>query len=393
MIDVVNLVTLLTFLILAPIVLVTCVFALELLAGLAPLQGVVGNAPARTVIVIPAHDEEAVICGTVAELKSETGGDFAVLVVADNCVDGTAAAARCAGAEVVIRTDPKRRGKGFALAAARDHLRADPPEVVIVVDADCRIDADSMRALAGAANATAHACQAINLLSPDLAAPPMVQISTFAFVIKNLIRQRGLQRLAGQAHLTGTGMALPWAIFAEADLGGANIVEDLALGLHLAERRLPPRLIEQAKVWSPSASAAGTLVQRRRWEGGYIATALRTAPKALARSLGRADLRGMFAALDLCIPPLALLVVLNGIAFLFASAVYAVGAGPWPLIVQVSAGIVAFGLLVLAWAREGRRFASGSTLLRLPIYVFWKIPMYIGLLRRGAPKEWLRTGR
>jgi len=37
--------------------------------------------------------------------------------------------------------------------------------------------------------------------------------------------------------------------------------------------------------------------------------------------------------------------------------------------------------------------ASGTTLLRLPLYVLWKIPLYFGLARRGAPREWLRTGR
>lgn len=392
MIEGVNLLTLATILILTPIVLITAFFALELLAGLTPLSPV-ASGPGRATIVIPAHDEEAVIARTVAELKREAAGDFIVLVVADNCTDGTAAAAQAAGAEIVTRIDPERRGKGFALAAARDHLRSAPPDVVIVVDADCRIDGESLHALAGAAAGSMRACQAINLLSPDLGASAMVQISTFAFVIKNLIRQRGLQRLAGRAHLTGTGMALPWPIFATADLGGSNIVEDLALGLELAERATPPALIEHATVWSPSASAAGTLVQRRRWEGGYIATALRTVPQALGRSLRRADLRGIFAALDLSVPPLALLFVLNGFGFLLALAGFGLGSAAWPLLLQVCVGLIALGLVVLAWAREGRRFASGATLLRLPFYVLWKIPMYLGLVRRGAPKEWLRTGR
>jgi cellulose synthase/poly-beta-1,6-N-acetylglucosamine synthase-like glycosyltransferase len=392
MIAAVNYLSLVVMVILAPVVLVTAVFAVELLFGLAPLKPPAASGPTRAIIIIPAHDEEAVIALTASELKREAG-DFAVLVVADNCTDGTADAARSAGAEVVVREDPDRRGKGFALAAARDHLRGDPPDVVIVVDADCRIDASSLRALAQAAGGTKRACQAINLLAPDLSAPAMVQISTFAFVIKNLIRQRGLQRVARRAHLTGTGMALPWTIFAVADLGGANIVEDLALGLELAERASPPLLIEEATVWSPSASAAGTLVQRRRWEGGYIATSLKAAPRAIGRSLARADLRGLFAALDLCVPPLALLFVLNGLAFLLALAAFAFGGALWPLLIQVGTGLIAFGLLVLAWGREGRRFASGSTLLRLPFYVLWKVPMYVGLVRRGVPKEWLRTGR
>src|SRR5206468_6046350 len=172
----------------------------------------------------------------------------------------------------------------YALAAAREHLRGKRVDVVVVLDADCRIDADSLHALIATAGQAARPCQAVNLLAPDLSAGPLVQISSFAFMIKNLVRQRALQRLAGRGHLTGTGMALPWSIFEQANVGGANIVEDLALGLELAERSAPPTLVEQATVWSPAASAGGTLVQRRRWEGGFLATMLQTAPGALVRS-------------------------------------------------------------------------------------------------------------
>lgn len=380
--------------ILAPIVIVTGFFAIEVLAGLSRLRT---PHPAsrmfRAVVVIPAHDEQAVIGATVTELMSMAGDGFAVLVVADNCSDGTATAAQSAGAEVVVRTDPERRGKGFALAAARAHLATDAPHVVVVMDADCRTDGESLRTLAATAVVTGRACQAVNLLAPDLSAPVMVQISTFAFVIKNLIRQRGLQRLAGRVHLTGTGMALPWTIFDRVDLGGANIVEDLALGLELAKRAAPPVFVEGATVWSPPASPDGTLVQRRRWEGGFLVTALRTAPRAFARSILRADAPGLFAALDLSVPPLALLFMLNAVGLLLAITGALIGAAAWPMVVQLTIGILACVALAIAWSREGRGFASGATLLRLPLYVVWKLPMYLGLVRRGAPKEWLRTGR
>ena len=379
--------------ILTPIVLVTAFFAVEVICGLWPVRSPTpARESVRTVIVIPAHDEEAVIARTVAELKREAAEAARILVVADNCSDATAAVAHSAGAELITRNDSERRGKGFALAAARGHLSNDPPDVVIVLDADCRMDGASLRILAATAARSRRACQATNLLAPQPGGPVMVQISTLAFMIKNLVRQRGLMRLAGRVHLNGTGMALPWPVFADADLGGSNIVEDLALGLELAGTATAPILVEGARVWSPAASAGGTLVQRRRWEGGYLATALRKAPSALLRSIAHGDLRGICAALDLSIPPLALLFVFNAVAFVLALAATLVGAAAWPLVVQVAVGIIAAIALWLAWVREGRIFASGATLLRLPIYVLWKLPMYFGLARRGAPKEWLRTG-
>jgi cellulose synthase/poly-beta-1,6-N-acetylglucosamine synthase-like glycosyltransferase len=387
-------ISIVTALILAPIVIVTAFFGIEVLAGLSPLRrSLQSTGSFRAAIVVPANDEEAVIGGTVEALKDAAGGAFALLVVADNCTDGTAQVARAAGAEVLERSDLQQRGKGFALAAARDHLRGDPPEIVFVIDADCRIGGPSLSALVNAAGATRRACQAVYLFEPDPKSPALVQISSFAFMIKNLVRQRGLQRLAQRAHLTGTGMALPWKVFDAANLGGSNIVEDLALGLELAERDAAPMLVEGATVWSPVASGPGTLVQRRRWEGGYLATAIRTAPRALGRSVARRDIRGIAAALDLSVPPLALLFVLNALAFLFALVAALVGASPWPSLIQVAVGFFAAAALVAAWSREGRRYASAGTLLRLPIYVLWKLPMYLGLARRGAPTEWLRPGR
>jgi cellulose synthase/poly-beta-1,6-N-acetylglucosamine synthase-like glycosyltransferase len=388
-----NLITLVSIVILAPLIVVTGFFALEVIAGLYPLRSV---APAQgpdstAVIIIPAHDEEAVIEATVRETLDAAAGEIGLLVVADNCADRTADLARSAGARVLVRNDPDHRGKGFALAAAREHLRSDPPGVVIVLDADCRIDTQSLRALAVCG--AARPCQAVNLLAPDLTAGPLVQLSSFAFMVKNLIRQRALQRLANRAHLTGTGMALPWRAFEGANLGGSNIVEDLALGLELAERAAPPMLVEAATVWSPAASAGGTLIQRRRWEGGFLATMLSTAPAALVRSLRRGDVRGLCAALDLCIPPLALLVMLNAAALALALLAVFAGGAVGPAIVQVAVGALAAVAIMLAWLKEGRRFASAATLLRLPFYVLWKLPMYLGLARRGAPKDWLRTGR
>jgi cellulose synthase/poly-beta-1,6-N-acetylglucosamine synthase-like glycosyltransferase len=294
---------------------------------------------------------------------------------------------------VIVRNEPDRRGKGFALAAAREHLRGAPPGVVAVIDADCRIDRESLVALVSEAARSSRPSQAINLLAGDLRAPALVQISNFAFMIKNLVRQRGLQRLAGRVHLTGTGMALPWAAFAAADLANANIVEDLALGVDLAGRAAMPMLVSQAIVWSPASSSRGTLVQRRRWEGGYLAVALKTAPAALLQSVRRANLKDFCAALDLWIPPVALLVLLNCLGLALAGLHVLAGGAAWPLVVQLAVGFVAALSITAAWWFEGRQLVSGRALLGLPFYVLWKLPMYAGLVRRGAPKEWLRTGR
>jgi cellulose synthase/poly-beta-1,6-N-acetylglucosamine synthase-like glycosyltransferase len=296
--------------------------------------------------------------------------------------------------KVIERSDSERRGKGFALDFARLHLRQDRPDVVIVMDADCKSDRKSIETLIAQCVTTGRACQAAYLQSPVPDGSPTLQLSTFAFFIKNLIRQRGLQRLAGRARLVGTGMAFPGPIFDSAALATGNIVEDLQLGLELAEAGSAPLFIEQATVWSSPASTSDTLDQRRRWEGGYFQSAAHWVPRLLGRSLRRLDLRELWAAVSLLIPPLAFLVLVDVGGMILAGAATWLGlASGWPLI-MIAGSLVTAGLALLAaWVSGGSRFVRLGTLARVPFYILWKIPLYLGLVRRGAPKEWLRTRR
>jgi len=377
-----------------PLVVLTAAFAIEVIAGLRTLR-----APAATlgaegpvVIVMPANDEAAVITRTLTLLAAELPDGFRVLVVADNCTDDTATLAEQAGAAVLRRDDPSQRGKGFALAFARDHLAAQPAPcaVAIVLDADCTIDRASLTALAAAARRTP--AQASYLMRPERDAAPMVQVSNFAFAIKNLVRQRGLQRLAGRVNLTGTGMAFPWPAFRDAPLATDDIVEDLALGLDLAQRGTPPRFAACATVWSAASSAEGTLRQRTRWEGGFIATSRRHALPAIAAGLRRGDLRAIWAGISLAVPPLTLLLLLDALGLIALGVLALIGAAAWPAMLLGGLLLLALAALVAAWARVGRPFLSGAAAVRLPLYILWKMPLYLGLARK-RPTDWLRAGR
>lgn len=378
---------------LCPFALLTAFFVIEVLSGLPRGRSRTKGSGASAVVVVPAHDEAAVIGDTLTRLTDALGANMRALVVADNCTDATAERARQAGVDVLERHDAERRGKGHALAFAAEHLAADPPDVFAVLDADCAIDRDSLQALVARAG-SGRPSQTINLLRPDPQGSPLVQLSTFAFVLKNLVRQRGLQRLAGRVHLTGTGMAMPYGLFRASSEVRSSIVEDLALGLELAEQGTPPRLVTDAIVWSGGSTEQGTLIQRRRWEGGFLATALRYGPRLVGRSLRRRDLRGVLAGLDLLIPPLALFALLNTAVLAVAIALTLLGKALWwPVIGQGMLLGAAGAAVLIAWAREGRRFVSLPVLARVPLYVLWKVPLYLGLARRGTPKEWLRTGR
>ncbi len=387
--------TVLVAILLAPFAILTAFFAAEIVLGLRAGRTEAGTSSGTSaVIVIPAHDEAEVIGKTLQSLKAALGEGMRVLVVADNCTDATADLAREQGVEVVERTDVQDRGKGFALAFAAGHLAAAPPDIFVVLDADCSIDGPSLRNLVDAAAVSGRPSQAINLLRPNRQSSPLVQLSTFGFMLKNLVRQRGLQRMTGRVHLTGTGMAMPFTLFRASAQTRSSIVEDLALGLELAAAGHPPMLVSNAVVWSESSTEQGTLVQRRRWEGGFLATGLKWGFREAVAGVANGRARTILAGLDLMVPPLALFAILNAVALLAAALLtFVLSASWWPVAAQLFLLAFAWFAVFAAWMREGRDFISLGVLARLPLYILWKLPMYLGFARRGAPKEWLRTGR
>jgi cellulose synthase/poly-beta-1,6-N-acetylglucosamine synthase-like glycosyltransferase len=389
-------VTLVIAIVLAPFVLLTLSFALEVAVGIQQLVKPTEDAQGSpdTVIIVPAHEEAAILRPRLLALKEAARDQARILVVADNCMDSTAEIARELQIEVVERFDREHRGKGFALEFGRSHLRRAPPDIVLIIDADCIIDAAGVEALIRHCAGSGSPCQATNLQWPMINGSPTVQLSTFAFYIKNVIRQRAIQRLAGRAHLLGTGMAFPWSIFEQADLATADIVEDLKLGHDLAKTGHAPLFVEDATVWSGAETEAATLSQRSRWEGGFLRHALRSGPPMLLRSLASCDIRGLWAAINVMIPPFALLLLLDfAVLVLAALAAWLTGARLWPVaVLGISILLAAIGLSA-AWLSGGSRFIRLSALVRAPFYLAWKLPMYLRFAREGGPREWTRTSR
>jgi len=369
------------------------VLALEVWLGIWGTKAIPlnGRVP-KTCILIPAHDEAKVIAQTLTHLGTVLGPSTRAVVVADNCTDDTAAIAREHGFEVLERFDSEKLGKGFALAFGRDHLRAEPPECVVVIDADCYSDPRSVADLARYSYATQSAVQARYVFIPDRAASPKVQISNFAFWIKNVVRQRGVSRVGGGAILTGTGMAFPWSIFDRVSLATGSIVEDMALSVELAHSGAPPLFLEQAQVLSVSAGEQATFGQRSRWEHGLLSMAATHALALLKHGFRAMDRKAILLGLHLLVPPLALLVVLSALiaGFLFAAAI---SVGNWyPSAVLVTSLMAALIGVLVNWALEGRRWLTPQALAAAPLYLMWKLPIYGRFLARKRV-GWERTDR
>lgn len=345
-----------------------------------------------TCILIPAHNEARIISQTLERLKPTLSGRMRVVVVADNCADDTAALVQELGFEVVERFSADERGKGFALAFGRTHLRATPPECVIVLDADCHSDARSISDLARRACAANSAVQARYIFEPSSAASRKVQISNFALWLKNVVRQRGAHRAGGGAILTGTGMAFPWEIFEKMPLDTGSIVEDLSLTVDLALSDKAPLFLDQAEVVSAAASEQATIGQRSRWEQGFLAVAVSYALPLLKHGLATMDRKAILLGLHLLVPPFTLLLAACGMILALLAGATTLTASWYPFLILATSLFAALAGVLVNWAIEGHRWLSPSALATLPLYVLWKMPMY-GRLLVGKRVGWVRTER
>jgi Glycosyltransferase like family 2 len=348
----------------------------------------------RTVILVPAHNEQAVIVGTLQNLSAELSDRISLLVVADNCEDDTPQLAERAGVRVVRRVDPERRGKGYAIEFGLAELAKDPPEIVVIVDADCRVEPGSIGILADRAQRTGRPIQAEYLILPPRL-EPRTAVNALAFLIKNRVRPLGLLRLGLPCQLTGSGMAFPWAVIRKAPAMGAYLVEDMLMGLELARLGSPPLFCPEARIRSelPMREQAQQK-QRRRWEHGHLATLLAQGPRLVWEGLERGDLALLALGLDLLVPPLSLFVV-GLCAVVGANALLSLGfgLGAGPLLVSMGT-LVAVGASVLAaWLVQGRELVPLRYALLVPGYVLWKLPLYVAFAARKKQATWEQTER
>jgi cellulose synthase/poly-beta-1,6-N-acetylglucosamine synthase-like glycosyltransferase len=96
----------------------------------------------RVVVLVPAHNEQNCIAGTLRSLRRQTRRPDRVVVAADNCTDDTATVAHECGAEVFTTAGNSHKKAGAlnqVLASLLPTLAGD--DAVLVMDADSELDA------------------------------------------------------------------------------------------------------------------------------------------------------------------------------------------------------------------------------------------------------------
>jgi hypothetical protein len=367
----------------------------EILASLPASQP--RNLPDRrpsVAVLIPAHDEREHIAAAVRGAREQLVVGDRLIVIADNCSDETAALAEAAGAEVVERHDPERRGKGFALDAGLRFLnRTGVREVIVVVDADCSLHAGAIERLAAACAAENAPVQAAYLFTPAPGGSAAHRIGAFAARVRTLARPLGARRLGMACPIMGSGFALPATCLPLVSLATGHLAEDGKLGLDLALAGIAPRYCPEARVESPlPGGEAARRTQQTRWEHGQVALIRTYALRTLQEAWRRRDPRLAGVALDLCVPPLVGLALITGGVLLLTAGWTVAGGGCGAVLVAGGAAVGLSAAILLAAWRWGGGLISWRDLPALPHFILTKLPILVGGLTRPQAK-WIRTER
>lgn len=345
-------------------------------------------------VLIPAHNEEEGIARTIRNVQAcdYPANRLDIYVIADNCTDGTADAARNAGATVLERTDAVNRGKGQALDW---FLKEHQPlyrgtDAITIIDADVAPDNGYLREISlSLSQPGIQTVQAYNGVSNPRAGwrPGLIDA---AFNVFNHLRMAGPYRLSGTCVLKGNGMAFRADLLQRTGWPCHSIVEDMEFSLRLLQEGIsvhynPDAIIRSEMVTSGKNASS----QRSRWEGGRFALVRRMTWPLLRHFFSTGRSSYLTALAELAIPPLSMLVLIYAVgtiaALLLGNPLWRIIAATWwtILVIYVASGQIQRKAPPATWA----------ILLAAPFYILWKIPIYAAMILRKKSASWVRTTR
>jgi cellulose synthase/poly-beta-1,6-N-acetylglucosamine synthase-like glycosyltransferase len=345
-------------------------------------------------ILVPAHNEAAVIARTVSSLAAIDWpkDHYRILTIADNCTDDTAAQARAAGAICLERRNPKERGKGYALDFGFAASRADGfASAVVVIDADAQVSANILEAFAARLERGEQAVQVhYGVLNPM--ASWRTRLITIAKASFHIVRSRARERIGVSCGIRGNGWCVTHQLLRAVPYRAFSLTEDLEYGIDLGLAGYRVAYADEAH--SDAEMVSGEQVarnQRQRWERGRFQLVRSKTLPLLAASVRKGSLVCLDLAADLLVLPLSY-IALN-IALLLglglAAAIWFGASAAWAWLGVACALSVAVYVL-RGWLLSGIGARGLLDLCRAPGFLVWKLLL---MLRHRSSAEWVRTER
>lgn len=347
----------------------------------------------RFAIVIPAHNEELFLPRLLASTRSEDYPSelFDAIVVADNCTDSTAGAARQRGVMVLERFDEEKRGKGYAIKWALETIDLDDYDAILIVDADCTISTNALRNL----DATIQEKQAIQCYSgvgnPDESW--FTRLLDVSRTINNEIYSPAKQRLGLSSQLIGTGMCFTTRLLRKYEWDAFTIGEDCEYYATLIRNGETVGFDGRARIYhEESSSLKQATSQRMRWSGGRFAVAWKYGFDLLLSGVIERNIVKFDAGLTLILPNPSL--GMNVTLMCFAGAVLtSAGHGramaAWFLLLALAQ----LGIFVVGVSYTQNKLRKLMAIFVAPAFLVWKLGIDALSILGVGRKNWVRTER
>lgn len=340
-------------------------------------------------IVVPAHNEEH---GLQATLFSITGLDyprnlFEVIVVADNCSDGTAELARRLGVRCIERNDMNRRGKGFALAFAFERLLMEKFDAFIILDADNVISSNFLKVMSARLQYGQLVVQSRNTVQNPLR-NALTWILAVGNSIENVLYCAGKARFGLSSPLRGTGMCFSRDILTKFPWDANSVAEDTEYGLRLVQNGQKIYFSEESEVMSDAPTTLDMLLsQRIRWASGNMHLARKSTLHLMLSGIRNRDINLLDSGWSMLIRSKPLLLASAFFVFLFSLI-----AQEWIIwssfVLLLWVSYFGVGLWVSGISRQSLRLTLAS-----PFYLFWLVGVAICGVAGFRRRQWVRTGR
>lgn len=356
------------------------------------------EASRKFAIIVPAHNEEKMISKTIYSLSGliYPKRNYDVFVIADNCTDQTALIARNLGVNVLERNNESKKGKGYALRWAFDKIidYEKRYDAIVVIDADSLVSGNFLEVMNHYMAKGSEVIQSADLV---LSKPGnwSVEATRIGFLLYNYVKPLGRKVLRLKMGLRGNGMCFSTDVLKSVPWKAWSLTEDVEYGLILLLKGISIDFAPEAMVHAQMPiEATNAKTQRSRWELGRFQIIKMYTPKFLYQAFSKRSLVYFDVFLELITPPfvnmmLMITLILSLISFLWILELLPlIHLLIWGILLNLGIIYLFIGLYV-----GGADKALYKSLIRLPLFVAWKIKVYALAFKKGNEVKWIRTER
>ena len=289
-------------------------------------------------ILIPAHNEEDVICNTVDNIMKMRYKNFKVYVLCDNCTDNTATRLRKhIGIHAISRIkciDVNGGDKNKCIKAGISKIKElglwDGIDKILILDADNIPSRNMLIEYNRQFNNGRDILQCKILSKND---DNMVSSSfKFSFRFIDLL-QSGRNKLGLSAYLSGTGFSMDKELFLKYTYNLSSLVEDFEMSIHLILDGFRISFVESQYVLNENVEDVKSMyVQLTRWSRGNVQVMLSLFISALVK--GRVGIMQRIDVLNIVsMPGKGILLLITNIMWIID--IGGVGLVPWYIILAL----------------------------------------------------------